>query len=55
MGFPVLFSFTSFRCEFLSQLPLIGARVMKGHLSVFGFFSLFLEGREGGKEEGTVE
>lgn len=47
MGFPILFSFTSFRCDFLSQLPLIGTKVMKGHLSVcLNFFPLFLEGGE---------
>lgn len=49
MGFPILFSFTSFRCEFLSQLLLIGTKLMEGHLGVFGvvfFSSLLLEGGE---------
>ena len=45
--------FTSFRCEFLSQLLLIGTKIMKGNneepsecLGVSFFFSLILEGRD---------
>lgn len=44
MGFSILFSFTSFRFEFLSQLLLIGTKEVKGHLCVFGgvlFFFVF--------------
>lgn len=49
MGFPILFPFTSFRHEFLSQLLLIGIKVIKGHLGVSNLsfvFCLFVEGGE---------
>lgn len=42
--------FTSFRCEFLSQLLLIGTKIMKGHLGVWVFiFLVFGEWGEVGK------
>lgn len=59
MGFCILFSFTSFSCEFLSHLLLIGTKVVKGHPSVCWdfFFSLFLEDgeKEAKEKRGLVE